>query len=270
MNPMTTKRLLCTLLAGWTLAGCATGPNLGDAGAKTVATGAAGGASAQAVNAQLERCDKTLGTMTIVEEANQPWLYQFTQEYQMQSTVPLLRLIIQQSNCFVIIERGRAFNNMQAERALMASGELRKTSNMGKGQMVAADYTATPSISFSARGTGGMGAMVGGMLGAVGSLIGGSLRSNEASTMLLLTDNRSGVQLAAAEGSAKNWDIGLMAGFFGGGAGGIGSSYSRTPQGKVLAASFMDSYNQLVRAVRSYKAQSVEGGLGNGGTLRVN
>ena len=112
--------------------------------------------------------------------------------------------------------------------------------------------------------------MVGGMLGAVGSLIGGSLRSNEASTMLLLTDNRSGVQLAAAEGSAKNWDIGLMAGFFGGSAGGIGSGYSRTPQGKVLAASFMDSYNQLVRAVRSYKAQSVEGGLGNGGTLKVN
>jgi hypothetical protein len=36
---MTTNRLLCTLLAGWTLAGCA---------------------SAQAVNTQLERCDKTL------------------------------------------------------------------------------------------------------------------------------------------------------------------------------------------------------------------
>ncbi len=267
---MTMKRLLCTLLAGWTLAGCATGPHIGDAGAKTVATGSAGGASAQAANAQLERCDKTLGTMTIVEEANQPWLYQFTQEYHMQSTVPLLRLIIQQSNCFVIVERGRAFNNMQAERALMAGGELRKTSNMGKGQMVAADYTTTPSISFSARGTGGMGAMVGGMLGAVGSLIGGSLRSNEASTMLLLTDNRSGIQLAAAEGSAKNWDIGLMGGVFGGGAGGIGSGYSNTPQGKVLAASFMDSYNQLVKAVRSYKAQSVEGGLGNGGSLRVN
>ena len=267
---MTTNRLLCTLLAGWTLAGCATAPNIGDASAKTVATGSAGGASAQAANTQLERCDKTLGTMTIVEEANQPWLSRFTQEYHMQSTVPLLRLIIQQSNCFIIVERGRAFNNMQAERALMAEGELRKTSNMGKGQMVAADYTATPSISFSARGTGGMGAMVGGMLGVVGSLVGGSVRSNEASTMLLLTDNRSGIQLAAAEGSAKNWDIGLLAGFFGGGAGGIGGGYSSTPQGKVLAASFMDSYNQLVKAVRNYKAQSVEGGLGNGGTLRVN
>ena len=80
-------------------------PNIGDTSAKTLATGGVSGANAQAVNTQLERCAKTLGTMTIVEGANQPWLCQFTQEYHMQSTVPLLRLIIQQSNCFVIVER---------------------------------------------------------------------------------------------------------------------------------------------------------------------
>lgn len=252
------------------LNGCANmTPTLGDPSAKTVATGAAGGATAQNANSQLERCSTTLGTLTIVEEANQPWLYQFTQEYHMQSTVPMLRMIIQQSNCFAVVERGRAFNNMQGERALMAAGELRKTSNLGKGQMVAADYTVTPSISFSARGTGGVGALVGGMLGAVGSVIGGSLKSNEASTMLLLTDNRSGLQLAAAEGSAKNWDYGAVGALFGGSFGG-GSGFSNTPQGKVLTASFMDSYNQLVRAVRNYKAQSVEGGLGNGGALKTN
>ncbi len=253
-----------------TLAACSNmTPTIGDPGAKTVATGSAGGATAHNANAQLEHCDKTLGTLALVEEANQPWLYQFTQEYHMQSTVPLLRLIIQQSNCFVVVERGRAMQNMQSERALMAAGELRKASKMGKGQMVAADYTATPSVSFSARGTNGLGAAVGGMLGSVGSMIGGSIKSNEASTMLLLTDNRSGIQLAAAEGSAKNWDFGVVAGFFDG-AGAAGGGYSRTPQGKVLTAAFLDSYNQLVRAVRNYKAQSVEGGLGTGGTLKTN
>lgn len=252
------------------LGGCAaTAPTLGDASAKTAATGSAGGANAQNANRQLERCDKTLGTITIVEEANQPWLYQFTQEYHMQSTVPMLRMIIQQSNCFAVVERGRAFSNMQEERALMQSGELRKTSNLGKGQMVAADYTVTPSISFSARGTGGVGALVGGMLGSVGSLIGGSMKSNEASTMLLLTDNRSGIQLAAAEGSAKNWDFGAAGALWGGAFGGA-SGFTNTPQGKVLAASFMDSYNQLVKAVSSYQAQSVQGGLGNGGALKTN
>ena len=116
-------------------------PSLGDPAAKTVATGSAGGATAQNANSQLERCDKSLGTLAIVEEANQPWLHQLSADYRIQSTVPLLRLIIQQSNCFVIVERGKAFNNMQGERELMQSGELRKNSNLGKGMMVAADYT---------------------------------------------------------------------------------------------------------------------------------
>lgn len=266
---MTSPLRLLACAAALSLAGCAGTMTMGDPGAKTVATGSAGGANAQGANQQLERCAKPLGTLTIVEEANQPWLYQLTQEYHVQSTVPLLRLIMQQSNCFVIVERGRAFNNMQGERELMARGDLRKTSNLGKGQMVAADYTVTPSISFSARGTGGGGAAIGGMLGAIGSLVAGSLRSNEASTMLLLTDNRSGIQLAAAEGSAKNWDFGAMGAFFGGGFAG-GGGFSNTPQGKVLAAAFMDSYNQLVKSVRNYQAQAVDGGLGNGGTLKTN
>jgi curli biogenesis system outer membrane secretion channel CsgG len=266
---MKPTRLACLFLPLALTACAGTTPSIGAPGAKTVATGSAGGATAQGANSQLERCDKTLGTISIVEEANQPWINQFTAEYRMQSTVPLLRMIIQQSNCFAIVERGQAFRNMQTERELMQQGELRKTSNIGKGMMVAADYTVTPSITFSQKGTGGAGAMLGGMLGTVGSLIGGSLKSNEASTMLLLIDNRSGIQLAAAEGSAKNWDMGFMAGFFHGGFAGA-NGFSNTPQGKVLAASFMDSYNQLVKAVRAYKAQSVEGGLGNGGLLKTN
>jgi hypothetical protein len=60
-----------------------------------------------------------------------------------------------------------------------------------------------------------------------------------------------------------------MAGFFGGGFGGA-SGFSNTPQGKVLTASFMDAYKQMVKAVRAYQAQSVEGGLGNGGVLKTN
>jgi hypothetical protein len=259
--------LLAPLL--FSLSACSTPPNLGASGAKTVATGAAGGATAVDANSQLERCDRSLGTLTIVEESNQPWVSQLTTQYRTQSTVPLLRMIIQQSNCFVIVERGQAFQQMQGERQLMQSGELRKTSNIGKGQMVAADYTMTPSITFSQKNTGGSSALLGGRIGAVASLIGGSVKSNEASTMLLLTDNRSGIQLAAAEGSARNWDMGGMAGFFQHGLAGA-SSFSNTPEGKVLAASFMDSYNQMVRAVRSYKAQSVDGGLGNGGVLKTN
>lgn len=177
--------------------------------------------------------------------------------------------MIQQSNCFVIVERGTGMNLMRGERELMKSGELRQTSNFKKGQMVAADYTMSPSITFSEKDTGGVKGLLGGRLGGIASLLGGSMKANEASTTLLLTDNRSGIQLAAAEGSAKNWDFGLLASVFNGGFAGA-SGYSNTPQGKVLVAAFMDSYNQMVRAVRNYQAQSVEGGLGNGGALKAN
>ena len=57
-------------------------------------------------------------------------------------------------------------------------------------------------------GAGGAGAAIGGLFGSVGALVGGSLSAKEASTLLTLIDNRSGVQLAAAEGSAKNTDFG--------------------------------------------------------------
>jgi hypothetical protein len=267
MKPLSPALLVPFALS---LAACAgTSPTLGASGAKTVATGAAGGATAVDANKQLERCDRSLGTLAIVEDANQPWMSQLSARYSTQSTVPLLRMIIQQSNCFVIVERGQAMRQMQGERELMQSGELRKTSNFGKGQMVAADYTMSPSITFSQKDTSGAGALFGGRIGTVASLLSGSMKSNEASTMLLLTDNRSGVQLAAAEGSAQNWDFGMMGTFFHHSLAGVGG-FSNTPQGKVLAASFMDSYNQMVKAVRSYKAQEVAGGLGNGGVLRTN
>lgn len=249
------------------LAGClSTTPTGGGAG--TVASGSVGGASAQNENKGLEKCDQTLGTLAVDEDQSAPWYGRWSQQYKLGSTVPLLRMIIQQSNCFVVVERGSAFNNMMRERQLRDSGEMRAGSSMQQGQIVAADYTMKPSIAFSDK-TGGAGAAIGGLFGAVGALVGGSLSANEAATTLIMIDNRSGVQLAAAEGSAKNMDFGLLGGLFGGGAGGVGGAYSRTPEGKVITAAFVDSYNNLVKAVRNYKAQTVRGGLGTGGALGV-
>jgi len=251
------------------LAACAgTEPKLGGGG--TVATGGAGGASAANANPQLEKCDKTLGTLGVVEDTAAPWYHQLSQ-YKLGSTVPVLRMMIQQSNCFVIVERGAAMNKMMMERDLAKSGEMRAGSNYGKGQVVAADYTMSPTIAFSQKGTEGMSGALGGLglLGSVAGAVAGGIKANEASTTLLMIDNRSGVQLAAAEGSAKNYDFNVAGGLFGGGAFGGAGGYSNTPEGKILIAAFMDSYNQLVRAVRNYKAQEVAGGMGTGGALGV-
>lgn len=252
------------------LSGClaTASPTLGGGG--TVATGGAGGATAANASSQLEKCPESLGTLAVVEDQNAGW-YRQLQQYKLGTTVPVLRMMIQQSNCFVIVERGRAMQNMNMERQLERSGEMRQGSNFQPGQMVAADYTMSPSINFSQKGTsGGGGALAGlGWAGALAGAVAGSFKSNEASTTLLMIDNRSGVQLAAAEGSAQNYDFAMFGGMFGGGMAGGGGAYTNTPEGKILVASFMDSYNQLVKAVRNYKAQTVRGGLGTGGTLGV-
>lgn len=238
-------------------------------GSKGAVTGAAGGATADGANSTLERCDQALGTIGVVEDQNAGW-YRTLQSYKLGSTVPVLRMMIQQSNCFVVVERGAAMQNMNMERQLQKSGEMREGSNMGAGQMVAADYTMNPSIQFS-QNTGGMGAALGGLtrsLGVLGALAGG-IKTNEASTTLIMIDNRSGVQLAAAEGTAKNTDFALFGSAYGwAGAGGAGG-YSSTPEGKIIIAAFADSYNQLVKVVRNYRAQTVKGGLGTGGALGV-
>ncbi len=259
---------LATLAVVLSLSACSS-MDMGSKAAKTEATGSAGGASSQNANDKLARCNAPLGTIAVVEDTSSPWYGILTSQYQLGPTTPVLKLMIQQSNCFVVVDRGRAMNNMMQERALAQSGELRQGSNFGKGQMVSADYTLTPSITFSNNNAGGMGGLVGGLLGPVGAIVGGSLSSKEASTLLTLVDNRSGVQLAASEGSAKNWDFGAIGGLLGGGFGGVGGGYANTAQGKVIVAAFMDSYNGIVKAVQNYKAQEVKGGLGTGGQLGV-
>lgn len=250
------------------IAGCAS-MDMGSQQAKTTATGSAGGATSQNANNQLEKCPASLGTLAVVEDTNAPWYGILTGQMKLGSTTPVLKLLVQQSNCFVVVERGRAMNNMMQERALEQSGELRKNSSFHKGQMVSADYSMSPSITFSNNNAGGAGAAVGGIFGSIGALVGGSMSAKEASTLLTLVDNRSGVQLAAAEGSARNMDFGAIGGLFGGGLGGVGGGYSNTAEGKVIVAAFTDSYNSLVKAVRAYKAQEVKGGLGTGGHLGV-
>ncbi|KIQ30906.1 peptidoglycan-binding protein [Variovorax paradoxus] len=266
-----------SVLAGaLVLSGCATTDmQMGSQSAKTVATGSAAGSATAGESSALERCDSPLGTVSLIENVNAGWYTVLTGEYKLPPTANLLRLLVQQSNCFVVVERGAAgMNAMTRERALMQSGEMRGGSNFGRGQMVASDYGLSPEIVFSNNDAGGLGGALGGLVGggrgrAIAS-IGASLQTKEASALLTLIDNRSGVQVAASEGSASKTDFAGFAGLGGySGAGGIGG-YTRTPQGKVIAAAFMDAFNQMVRSLRNYKAQTVRGqGLGGGGRLGV-
>lgn len=258
------------------LAGCqTTDMQMGSQAAKTTATGSAAGSASANTSSALEKCASPLGTVSLIENQSAGWYTILTGHYHLPPTANLLRLLVQQSNCFVVIERGAAgMNAMNRERAIMSSGEMRQGSNFGRGQMVASDYGLSPEIVFSNQNAGGAGAALGGLIGGryggVLSAVGGSVQTKEASALLTLIDHRSGVQVAASEGSASKTDFGAFGSVFGGyGGGGLGG-YTNTAQGKVIAAAFMDAFNQMVISLRNYKAQTVQGqGLGGGGRLGV-
>ena len=85
-------------------------------------------------------------------------------------------LIVEQSNCFQIVERGADFQNLRQERALASAGQLQAGQNVAQGQIVAAAFVVMPSaVSYTpnARGVGGGLANFGGKLGILGAISAG-------------------------------------------------------------------------------------------------
>ena len=213
--------------------------------------GSAGPGGSSGAPSDLEHCDKPMGTVAVVEP--QAHVALALSRYKLGSPSGLIRLMIQQSNCFLVVERGAGMQNLMQERALSQSGQLRQDSNMGGGQMVTADYVLTPSVVFSESNAGGVGGAIGSLFGTGGRVIGalaGGLQFKEAQTSMLLADARSSLQVAAAEGSAQKADLRLGGFLAGAGTAGALGGYANTNEGKVIAASFADNYNGIVRSVR--------------------
>lgn len=202
----------------------------------------------------IEKCERNLGTLAVSEP--QSHILASLSQYKLGSPGTMLRMIAQESGCFTVVERGVGMQNIQQERALAAGGMLQQDANMGGGQLQAADFVLTPSLQFS-DSTGGIGGAVGGLLGrmsgplgALGGLVGG-LKFKEAETTLLLADVRSGIQVASAEGQASKMDFSLGGWGWGGFGWASAGGYSKTPEGKLLAASLLDNFNRIVQQVRN-------------------
>src|SRR5687768_2300638 len=197
---------------------------------------------------KIDKCAAPYGTLAVNEPTDE--VLRWLRGYQLGSPSALIRIYAQESNCFIVVERGQGMQNVQQERALGASGELQSGSNMGKGQMVAADYVLTPYVQFSDPNAGGAGGVLGGIGRKVGlGAVGGALKFKEAQTSITLSSTRTSVQVAAAEGKAKQRDfslggLGIAGGLFAG-----AGAYSSTAEGKVIAASLLDNYNGIVAKV---------------------
>ena len=229
--------------------------NVGSKDAAGTVTGAAGAEGAQNEAKQLVHCDKPFGKIAVYEpqDAMQKALTQFS----LPSPTGLIRLMIQQSGCFVVVERGQAMQILQQERALANNGTSRSDSNMGGGQLAAADFVLTPEVQFSQQDAGGAGGGlvgIGSLFGPIGMIVGavaGSVKFKQAQATLTLADTRSGVQLAAAQGASEKADLGV--GGLAAGSGGLAAmgAYGNTAQGKVVAAAFLDAYNNMVGTTRN-------------------
>ena len=242
-----------------------------------------GGANTAASDSsQAEKCDTPKGTLAVVEPQSE--VVSALLRVGLQSPTGLIRMMIQQSNCFQVVERGAGMRNLMQERALAEGGQLQSEQNMGKGQMVAAEFVLTPSAVISNPNAGGVGGGLAGFGGALGFLgsVAGSLKFKEASTSMVIADARSSLQVAAAEGSAKKTDFNVGALLFGGGAGAALGGYTNTAEGKMIAASFLDNWNNIVRTIRNNPsliqakagpasqanaAASVKAGVGNAGDV---
>ena len=188
---------------------------------------------------KLEKCERPLGTIAVVQP--QDFMMQALNKYNLPAPSNLLRLMIQQSGCFQVVERGLGMQNMMQERQMQQGGQLQSNSNVGGGQMVSADFIMTPEVQFSENKTGGAG-MLGGMgalfgpIGMIAGEVASNLKFSQASTTLIVADARSGIQIAAASGSAE-----------------LGA-YGNTPEGQIVAAAMLNNYNEIVGVVRNQKS----------------
>ncbi len=251
------------------------GGSISTGNAGTASTGGAAGSTSAGANSNLQRCDAPLGTLAVDDGRDKEWYASFGEATKVTSIEPLIRLAVQQSNCFVITSIG----NNRTEGKISGitdkqrnSGEFRAGSQQQKGQRVAADYYLEPAVIIDDESTGQVVGALGGLLGSrnrnLGALAGG-LESKASVVTMTLLDIRSGVQIAISEGNSTATNYGAALGVFGPSAGGSLSGFSRTPAGKATVAAFTDAYNNMVISLRNYKAQEVKGGLGKGGQLKV-
>jgi hypothetical protein len=223
-------------------------------GADAPVSGSASADGASGAAPSLEKCEKTFGVIAVVEP--QDAMMQVLLSHNLPAPTQLLRMMIQQSNCFQVVERGMAMQNIMQEKKLAAGGQLQQGQNMGGGQLVAADFLLTPTVLFSESDTGGadLFSAIGSLFGSIGAAVGevaGSIKNQQAQTSIIISDARSGLQLAAAEGNVEKADFSIGGVLGGGGARLGGSAYSNTAQGKIVAAALLANYNNVVTSIRN-------------------
>ena len=195
------------------------------------------------------RCSRKHGTISIVDgDDSRGWT-----QYNLAPPQKLLKVLVARSGCFNLVDRGSGLQAAQLERDIQGDLGLQRRSNVGQGQIKAADYVLQAEVqgaNSNASGSGvaaGLGGIIGGPFGGI---VGG-LRSKkmEANVVLSITNVRTTETLATEDGyAAKNsLSFGGGGGVFGGVGGGlIGGGYDNTDVGRIVTLAFIQAYTKLV------------------------
>ncbi len=194
--------------------------------------------------AQLPRCEQPLGTVALIDK-DIPALAPTG----LNAPSSVLRLMIAQSNCFQIVDRGPALEKIKEESKVSKKGK--------RPQLAKADYFLTPDVISANENAGGVDGGLAQVLPGLAGVIAGSasIKVQEAQVAIYLTSGKTGVQVAAATGKASTADAGFdvaRASWGGAGAGGV---YTNTEIGKTVSAAFFDAYTGLVNQVRAQQLQ---------------
>jgi hypothetical protein len=204
----------------------------------------------QATMNDVPHCVRKLGTVSVMDGDDPSGWTQF----QLAGPQKLLKVLIQRSGCFSLVDRGSGLSAAQRERDIGSNLGMQRRSNVGQGQIKAADYVLIAEVQAADRDSGGsaVGAGIGGLIGGrFGGLAGGiKSRKMEANTVLSLTNVRTTETIAVQDGyAAKNsvsFGGGGGAGFFGGGAALVGGGYDSTDIGRIVTLAFIQAYAKMV------------------------
>jgi curli biogenesis system outer membrane secretion channel CsgG len=204
----------------------------------------------QAMMNDVPHCVRKLGTVSVMDgDDPRGWT-----QFQLTGPQKLIKVLVQRSGCFNLVDRGSGLSAAQRERDIGGGLGMQRGSNVGQGQIKAADYVLVAEVQAADRDSGGsaVGAAAGGLIGhGFGGLLGGiSSRKMEANTVLSLTNVRTTETVAVQDGYAAKNSVsfgGGGGGFWGSGAGAlVGGGYDSTDIGRIVTLAFIQAYSKMV------------------------
>jgi|GEM_PF-51087 len=217
--------------------------------------------------ARIPKCDRPIGSLAIADGDPRNF-----DAMQLQPPQTLLRVVVQESGCFTLVDRGNiTLDAIERERRFASAGALQANSNLGQGQMRAADFILLAEVASENDDASGMGIaanaksegpsrtgrLARGLLGAAITVadpiagmgqIAGSIRGSansstaEANTVISIINVRTTETMVVSQGYAAkrdiNWSLSGSASF----GGFVGGGYENTEIGRIVSQAFINAY----------------------------